>query len=105
YLQINELRFNGINYLSIKLEAKDSSAIHVEYTQPGYLICFVLEGSCNIEIDETMGYITAHQYSCYPIQKSTLLTLSSNTNLLLVSIDLEKTQGINTINEKPGKLL
>jgi len=104
-LHINELRFIGINYLSIKLEATHSSTIQMEYSQSGYLLCFVMEGTCAIEKEETNICISANHYTCQSINKSVRITLGSISRLLFISIDSDRNQGINIIDKKPENLL
>jgi len=104
-LVINELRFNGINFLSLKLEAEHSSALEIKYTQPGYWVCFVQEGKCNIVDGKKHSCVLVNHYTCQSIRESVKITLGPSNKLLFVNIDLERVQGLTIIDKEPRKLL
>src|SRR5690606_38683321 len=100
-----ELRFNGLNYLSLKLEGEDLSTIQLEYTETGYLACFVLQGECRLAGKNCNTFIDANYYTCLPIDEPLTLTLGPANRLLFLSIDRERIQGFNINNRRPKKLL
>lgn len=104
-LHINELRFYGINYLSLKIEAKYTSTIELEYTQSGYWTCFVLEGKCEIDEGRNNYCILNNHFACLMIQQSVRITLSSITHLLFINIDFARIQGLPIIKNETRNIL
>lgn len=104
-LHINELRFYGMNYLSLKLEAKYPSTIELEYTQSGYLTCFVLEGKCEIVEGKNKYCVLDNHYTCQAIQQSVRLTFDSITRLLFINIDFARIQGLPVIKNETRNIL
>lgn len=104
-LSINELRFNGLNYIYMNLEAEHSSTLNLTYSQLGYLLCIVLEGECKFVQDKNDCCVSVHHYFCSPMQKAVKIKIGSNSKLLFIAIDSERTQGLTIYDKAPRKLL
>lgn len=104
-VSISELRFNGLNYIYMNLEAEHSSTLNLTYTQPGYWLCIVLEGECKLIQNENSCSISVHHYFCSPMQKAVKIKIGSNSKLLFIAIDSERTQGLTIYDKAPRKLL
>lgn len=104
-LHIKELNLTGINYLSLTIESKDSSSLKIEYSEPGYWTCFVLEGKGEFQEGNNVYCILPTQYLCLPLKESLKIVLSPNSRILFINIDFERIQGIAIIGTLARKLL
>lgn len=104
-LSIKELRFKGLNYLFLNLEAEPSLTIKAEYTRPGYWACFVQEGKCTVINSKEPCSVTSNHYTCQAIPQSVTLTFGQSTKVLFINIATERIQGLKLVDERPRILL
>jgi AraC-like DNA-binding protein len=103
-LSISELRFNGLNYILMSLEAERSTVLNLAYTQPGYWLCIALEGECKLVENKNKSYLSAYQYICWPMQESVEVKVASSNKLLFIAIDSERAEGLTIYDNAPRKL-
>lgn len=109
-LEINELRFNGINYISLKLEAKDVLRLQIEYSQPSYLVCFAVGGTYYVNEENTTPTkadqtITHQTYNLLSIEKPIQICVDTVSTMVFICIDIHRIQGFDQIRQKSHPLL
>lgn len=101
-LSINELRFNGLNYILISSESEHPPVLNLAYTRPGYWLCIVLEGKCRLIENEL--FLSAYQYICRPMRASEEIKFESTHKVLFIAIDSERAQDLKINNNEIGEL-
>lgn len=101
-LNINELRFNNLNYILLDLESEHPITLNLAYTQTGYLLCAVLEGECRLLENEFS--LSAHQYLCLSMHESVEIKIEPTHKILLIAIDSERAQDLRINNNEIGEL-
>lgn len=103
-MQVTELRFYGINYVSLNLEAQQPITLQLRYTLPGYWICFALEKECILCQGENNCRMAANQYTCKSLQQSVEIALDSVNHFLFINVDVKRFQGISVIENETRDL-
>lgn len=108
-LHINELRFNGINYISLKLEAKNAIGLQIEYSQPSYLVCFGVDGTYyvnkeNCASTKTDQTITHQTYNLLSIENPIQIHVDNVSTMVFICIDIHRIQGLDQIRQESRPL-
>lgn len=100
-VQINELRFPGINYLFLQLETKEQARLQLEYSSPGHCVCFVIEGNGSFGDGISKSNMKPKQFTVQSTQELTWQSHSSFHQILFISFDSDRVQGLQLTNLPP----